>query len=219
MGLLDRLGTRPENGDGVWIVIWRLQLAGRFRRSQILGIVNPLVEVYVAGCFGGVPLILTQTVMVSPRRKARPGLLDSIPEERGDRENGRSDGLVCQRTMASLLTEGSSDDGYDSNAKATPTYYPGGWYMDEDGQLSWFNAGVRVGVGIGLGMCVGNGDPSFTELREMLEYVYNVKEWEESIVPTVKGSFLVEFSSHDFLKKVVSSQFVDMGSFGGSFAK
>lgn len=29
--------------------------------------------------------------------------------------------------------------------------------MDEDGQLSWFNAGVRVGVGIGLGMCVGLG--------------------------------------------------------------
>lgn len=30
-------------------------------------------------------------------------------------------------------------------------------YVDEDGQLSWFNAGVRVGVGIGLGMCLGVG--------------------------------------------------------------
>ena len=28
---------------------------------------------------------------------------------------------------------------------------------DEDGELSWFNAGVRVGVGIGLGVCVGIG--------------------------------------------------------------
>jgi len=27
----------------------------------------------------------------------------------------------------------------------------------EDGELSWFNAGVRVGVGIGLGLCVGIG--------------------------------------------------------------
>lgn len=27
----------------------------------------------------------------------------------------------------------------------------------EDGELSWFNAGVRVGVGIGLGICVGIG--------------------------------------------------------------
>lgn len=31
-------------------------------------------------------------------------------------------------------------------------------YMDgEDGELSWFNAGVRVGVGIGLGVCLGIG--------------------------------------------------------------
>lgn len=30
-------------------------------------------------------------------------------------------------------------------------------YADDDGQLSWFNAGVRVGVGIGLGMCLGIG--------------------------------------------------------------
>lgn len=28
---------------------------------------------------------------------------------------------------------------------------------DEGGELSWFNAGVRVGVGIGLGMCLGIG--------------------------------------------------------------
>lgn len=27
----------------------------------------------------------------------------------------------------------------------------------EDGELSWFNAGVRVGVGIGLGICLGVG--------------------------------------------------------------
>lgn len=27
----------------------------------------------------------------------------------------------------------------------------------EDGELSWFNAGVRVGVGIGLSVCLGIG--------------------------------------------------------------
>jgi hypothetical protein len=27
----------------------------------------------------------------------------------------------------------------------------------EDGEMSWFNAGVRVGVGIGLSICVGIG--------------------------------------------------------------
>lgn len=31
-------------------------------------------------------------------------------------------------------------------------------YADgEDGELSWFNAGVRVGVGIGLSVCLGIG--------------------------------------------------------------
>ncbi len=28
---------------------------------------------------------------------------------------------------------------------------------EDDGQLTWFNAGVRVGVGLGLGMCLGVG--------------------------------------------------------------
>lgn len=59
-------------------------------------------------------------------------------------------------SQLSQVAEGESDDGSDSDAKV-PMYYPEGWYVDEDGQLSWFNAGVRVGVGIGLGMCVGIG--------------------------------------------------------------
>ena len=37
-------------------------------------------------------------------------------------------------------------------------YWPRTVYVDgEDGELSWFNAGVRVGVGIGLGIFVGVG--------------------------------------------------------------
>lgn len=31
------------------------------------------------------------------------------------------------------------------------------YFEGEDGELSWFNAGVRVGVGIGLSICVGIG--------------------------------------------------------------
>ncbi|KAJ0935674.1 hypothetical protein HanRHA438_Chr03g0122241 [Helianthus annuus] len=31
------------------------------------------------------------------------------------------------------------------------------YYENEDGELSWFNAGVRVGVGIGLSVCLGSG--------------------------------------------------------------
>lgn len=43
------------------------------------------------------------------------------------------------------------DDNY--NGLYTRTAYADG----EDGELSWFNAGVRVGVGIGLSVCLGIG--------------------------------------------------------------
>lgn len=116
---------------------------------------HPTVEVYVAGCYGGVPLILTQTVQIIPRSKKVYGGLDSIPEDDESAER-KENGLVSQNIMKPV-GEGESDDGYESDMKHRPTYYPEGWYIDEDGQLSWFNAGVRVGVGIGLGMCVGIG--------------------------------------------------------------
>lgn len=48
-------------------------------------------------------------------------------------------------------------DGYESEGKVKHNYYLEEMYPGEDGQLSWFNAGVRVGVGIGLGMCLGAG--------------------------------------------------------------
>lgn len=48
-------------------------------------------------------------------------------------------------------------DEYDTDGKIAHGWYPEEVYDGEDGQLSWFNAGVRVGVGIGLGMCLGIG--------------------------------------------------------------
>ncbi|CAN1309046.1 Uncharacterized protein At1g01500 [Linum perenne] len=77
----------------------------------------PAIEVYIAGCCGGVPVILTKTI-------------------------------VC--------TESGEDD-YEPDIKLGTRYYNEDMYYGEDGQLTWFNAGVRVGVGIGLGMCVGVG--------------------------------------------------------------
>ena len=43
-------------------------------------------------------------------------------------------------------------EGYSGNLYPATEYWEG-----EDGELSWFNAGVRVGVGIGLSICVGIG--------------------------------------------------------------
>jgi hypothetical protein len=36
-------------------------------------------------------------------------------------------------------------------------YLETAYFEGEDGELSWFNAGVRVGVGIGLSICLGIG--------------------------------------------------------------
>ncbi|XP_010522948.1 PREDICTED: uncharacterized protein At1g01500-like [Tarenaya hassleriana] len=123
-----------------------------------LGVSSPLVEVYIAGCCGGVPVILTKTIQVSPRRKvARHVTLDAIPE---DEEVGKDRDIVgVGVTRNGLLRQRknveSEEDEYECEMKR---YYSEEMYMmEEDGQLSWFNSGVRVGVGIGLGMCIGVG--------------------------------------------------------------
>lgn len=62
--------------------------------------------------------------------------------------------------MQSMEESQVDDDDYDDESemkRGQSYYYPEGMYVDEDGQLTWFNAGVRVGVGIGLGMCLGVG--------------------------------------------------------------
>ncbi|KAG5565902.1 hypothetical protein RHGRI_001726 [Rhododendron griersonianum] len=152
----------------------------RPRLSSFGGSSGPSFEVYVAGCCSGMPVILTKTIQVSPRRKpGRNGTtLDAIPEddEVDKEQKGSSDGLMRQRkvqwnssrvaylflfvvSIASghlQITEAEVDD-YELDGKIGSSYYPEDVYAGEDGQLSWFNAGVRVGVGIGLGMCLGVG--------------------------------------------------------------
>ncbi|KAH0905367.1 hypothetical protein HID58_037194 [Brassica napus] len=124
-----------------------------------LGVSSPSVEVYIAGCCGGVPVILTKTIQASPRRKvARHVTLDAIPE---DEEVEKEQDVVTTgdefaRQQKVQMMESEVGD-YDDESEMKMRYYPEGMYVDEDGQLSWFNAGVRVGVGIGLGMCLGVG--------------------------------------------------------------
>ncbi|WOK98083.1 hypothetical protein Cni_G06793 [Canna indica] len=121
---------------------------------------TPSIEVYIAGCFAGIPLILTQTLQLSPRgRVIRLGALDSIPEdeETTGEELSKNDGLVRHRVPSSTTASEDETNVYDPDMPIGYSYHPEGWYSEEDGQLSWFNAGVRVGLGIGLGMCVGVG--------------------------------------------------------------
>ncbi|KAA3488892.1 Erythronate-4-phosphate dehydrogenase family protein isoform 1 [Gossypium australe] len=113
----------------------------------------PTIEVYVAGCFSGKPIILTKTLQLNYRKKHnRKGTLDAIPEY---------ESTECQKDMSPELDMQFSE--YRNYKPPNEEDYSNiFWrrteYMDgEDGELSWFNAGVRVGVGIGLGVCLGVG--------------------------------------------------------------
>ncbi|KAL3517213.1 hypothetical protein ACH5RR_024115 [Cinchona calisaya] len=121
-----------------------------------MGVCSPTIEVYIAGCCSGMPVILTKTIQVSPRRKvSRHGMLDAIPEdEEIGKEQTSPNPLIRQRK---LQITGAEVDDYESDGKTGHSFYSEDMYPGEDGQLSWFNAGVRVGVGIGLGMCLGVG--------------------------------------------------------------
>lgn len=76
------------------------------RSSELLqpkkGVCSPSIEVYIAGCCSGTPVILMKTVLVSPRRKVRQGMmLDAIPEdeEMGKEQRSLCNGLVRQRKL------------------------------------------------------------------------------------------------------------------------
>ncbi|KAG2313329.1 hypothetical protein Bca4012_027900 [Brassica carinata] len=114
----------------------------------------PSVEVYVAGCFSGTPIILTKTLQLGFRKKhqSRGSALDSIPEyEDGVPQKGSSSELDFEVTEYGRYKEDYEGE-YDDDMYMRREYRDG-----EDGEISWFNAGVRVGVGIGLGVCVGLG--------------------------------------------------------------
>ena len=79
--------------------------------------------------------------------------LDSIPENEATElhtENSHGDSLKVSE-FYDPKSESDVDMDYNS------LYSRQDFLEGEDGELSWFNAGVRVGVGIGLGICVGVG--------------------------------------------------------------
>ncbi|KAL8172471.1 hypothetical protein V2J09_024275 [Rumex salicifolius] len=120
-----------------------------------LAVTSPSMEVYIAGCCSGVPVILTRTISLSPRRKqSRHSTLDAIPEEEEiGKQTKIENEFLRQRKLQLANVNG---DGY-ADPKFGQSLYSEEMYPGEDGELSWFNAGVRVGVGIGLGMCLGVG--------------------------------------------------------------
>lgn len=124
---------------------------GFLKGKQIVGSESapPTIEVYVAGCFSGTPIILTKTLQLKHRKKHKMGTLNSIPEC-GASESHQD--VTFGRDLQVAEYKPESEEDYDNLYWNQTEYIEG-----EDGELSWFNAGVRVGVGIGLGICLGIG--------------------------------------------------------------
>ncbi|KAF5747108.1 hypothetical protein HS088_TW06G01289 [Tripterygium wilfordii] len=127
-------------------------LKGKHISSHELSL--PTIEVYIAGCFSGKPVILTKILQLSFWKKHnRMGALDVIPEYDTTDQSQKDSPPGHDLQMAEYGDyKPQADEDY-SNIYRWRTGYMEG----EDGELSWFNDGVRVGVGIGLGICLGIG--------------------------------------------------------------
>jgi hypothetical protein len=121
-----------------------------------MSLVHPVMEVCIVGRFSGTPVILSQTVQILARRRVnRQITLDAIPESEAV---GRSQTSLMAVDPPQLVA--GSNPFMDLTDKATTAFgygLEGSGYGESDGEMTWFNAGVRVGVGIGLGMCLGVG--------------------------------------------------------------
>ncbi|MCO5576771.1 hypothetical protein L7F22_030591 [Adiantum nelumboides] len=163
---IDRIGavgTLNKRHKAEWVMECRCAISSAaciFLKRRVdptnVSLSIPSMEVYVAGRYCGAPVVLTQTVELVVRRKlGRRNTLDAIPEvEEVERSNSSS-------TLADIAIQEEEHSFYQELDCKRPGLL-GGYMQDaymegEEGEITWFNAGVRVGVGIGLGMCVGLG--------------------------------------------------------------
>ncbi|KAM0951600.1 hypothetical protein DsansV1_C03g0027301 [Dioscorea sansibarensis] len=109
-----------------------------YRSSEML---SPTIEVYVTGFCSGMPIILTKTLHI-----------DSIPKHGTTKSMSKESAeFGLQILKDSDYKENGVDVDYNSMLFTTE------YFEADDGELSWFNAGLRVGVGLGLGICLGIG--------------------------------------------------------------
>mmetsp|Transcript_10817 Transcript_10817/g.20419 ORF Transcript_10817/g.20419 Transcript_10817/m.20419 type:complete len:261 (+) Transcript_10817:71-853(+) len=103
------------------------------------------VEVSVVGKFQGCPCFLSKTAHTTRRinrNKPMNNKLLAIEED-------------ASLTEASLVNPGMFTERFEETYKALGG--TGSLSEGEDGDLTWFNAGLRIGVGVGLGVCLGAG--------------------------------------------------------------
>ncbi|KAJ8480606.1 hypothetical protein OPV22_024333 [Ensete ventricosum] len=130
------VGVVGRKGDGRWVVHGRE--GGGGGGGQETGVDGTVVDVYFVGRSMGRAVVLNRVVEM---RKTWKGCIPACDDEvvTDDSEEPK------QGIREEQSCDGASS-GYNKN---------GG--EDELGELSWFSAGVRVGMGLGLAMCLGIG--------------------------------------------------------------
>jgi len=94
------------------------------------------IEISVVGKSGDVPTFLSKTWRATRRISSRSSSLETLQEEEV------------------LLSTGGFAERFEETYRALGGT---GSLNDEPGDLTWFNAGLRIGVGVGLGVCLGAG--------------------------------------------------------------
>jgi len=84
-------------------------MGSRFLKGkQLVGsdLASPTIEVYIAGCFLGTPIMLTKSLHLNSRRKQmRMGMLNSIPEhDTAESKRESSSGLTVQVLLCELIS-------------------------------------------------------------------------------------------------------------------
>ncbi|KAJ1686348.1 hypothetical protein LUZ63_017738 [Rhynchospora breviuscula] len=121
----------PCDASNRWVMTCRAESG--FRKLESNDGALPTAELYIAGCHEGIPVILMESLDL--------GVAKDMP----------TFGTWALSGYRCYKPEDDGEFDYRSYNKAEYTD------CEEEGELSWFNAGVKVGVGIGLGIFLGLG--------------------------------------------------------------
>jgi len=138
-------------GDGAWTLECKIAEAAEAKGAQPRWEMN--IEVSLVGKFQDCPCFLQETAVTTRRISRGKGLsaLKAIDEEGVCQEAadqnaaGKAEGLEVPDFSERFIETYKSLGG-------TGTLSEG-----ESGDITWFNAGLRIGVGVGLGICLGAG--------------------------------------------------------------
>lgn len=128
----------------------------------------PSLELYVAGRVRSLPMVLTHTEQLIPRKKrVRHGVtLDVIPEgndyenslfNSADQDKLESKGQNEEQNLVELDDISIAMICDAATERWIKIFEPKEVECFKCSQLSWLNAGLRLSVGLGLGACLGLG--------------------------------------------------------------